>query len=73
MRLRMQKLIWSHFGCKAVNWLIAIKLTLDMPCHLPNVYTKFQVDISKHVEKSPENSDGRKGRKIDGQTTIAMA
>ena len=21
--------------------------------------TKFQIDISKHVEKSPENSDGR--------------
>ena len=24
-----------------------------------NAYSKFQIDISKHVEKSPENSDGR--------------
>ena len=41
-----------------------MKLKLDMSCHLLNAYTKFQIDISKHAEKSPENSDGR----TDGQT-----
>ena len=37
-----------------------MKLKLDMLCHLPNVYTKFQIDISRRVEKGAENSDGRK-------------
>ena len=32
-----------------------MKLKLDMWHHLLNVYTKFQIDISKHVQKSPEN------------------
>ena len=36
-----------------------MKLKLDMSCHLLNVYTEFENDISKHVEKSLENSDGR--------------
>ena len=31
-----------------------MKLELDMWHHLLNVYTKFQTDISKHVQKSPE-------------------
>ena len=26
--------------------------SLDMPYHLLNVYTKFKIDISEHVEKS---------------------
>ena len=30
-----------------------MKLKLDVSCYLPEVYTKFQVHISKHVE--PEN------------------
>ena len=38
---------------------IAIKLIPDMSCHLLNVYTKLLIDISKHVEESPENSDER--------------
>ena len=42
-----------------------MKLKLDMSCHLLNVYTKFQIDISKHVEKESGNADGR--------TDIAMA
>ena len=46
-----------------------MELKLDMPCHLQNVYTKFQIDISKHVEKSPENADGR----TDWWTNIATA
>ena len=45
-----------------------MKLKLNM-CHLLNAYTKFQIDILKHVTKSPENSDGR----TDGQTDIATA
>ena len=32
-----------------------MKLELDMWHHLLDVYTKFQTDISKHVQKSPEN------------------
>ena len=36
-----------------------MQLKLDMSCHLLNVYTKFQIDISKHVEERPENADGR--------------
>ena len=31
---------------------IEIKLKLDMSCHLLNICTKFQIDISKHVQKS---------------------
>ena len=27
-----------------------MKLKLDVSYYLPNVYTKFQIDISKHVE-----------------------
>ena len=37
-----------------------MKLKLGISCHLLNVYTKFQIDISKHVEKRPEmGTDGR--------------
>ena len=32
-----------------------MKLKLDVWHYLLNVYTMFQIDISKHVEKSPEN------------------
>ena len=42
-----------------------MKLKLDMPCDLLNAYTKIQIDISKHVEKSPENSDGPTERRTD--------
>ena len=31
-----------------------MKLKRDMSCYLLNVYTKFQIDISKHVEKTSE-------------------
>ena len=40
-----------------------MKLKLDMSCHLLNAYTKFQIDISKHVEKK----SGKLGR-TDGRT-----
>ena len=40
-----------------------MKLKLDMSCHLLNVYTKFENDIWKHVEKK----SGKLGQ-TDGQT-----
>ena len=51
------------FGCKLdQSDPIVIKLKLDMSCHLLNVYTKFQIDVSKHVEKVRKTrTDGRKG------------
>ena len=30
-----------------------MKLELDLWCHLLDVYNKFQINISKHVEKNP--------------------
>ena len=48
-----------------------MQLKLDMSCNLLNVYTKFQIDISKHVdEKSGKRgrTDGRTDRRTDGQT-----
>ena len=48
-------------------------LKLDMSCHLLNVYIKFQIDISKHVEKCPENGDGRTDGRTDGRMDIATA
>ena len=38
---------------------MVMKLKLDMSCHLLNVYTKFEIDISEHIKESPENPDGR--------------
>ena len=41
-----------NFGCKlGPNDPIMMNLKLDKSCHLLNVYTKFENDISKHVEK----------------------
>ena len=58
-----KKCVWSTFACKVgQSDSIVMKLKLDMSRHLLNVYTKFQIDISKHVEKSPENSE----RRMDG-------
>ena len=61
--------VWPTFSCKVGRRVpIAMKLKLDMSCHLLNVYTKFQIDISKYVEKGPENSGW-----TDGRTEIATA
>ena len=46
-----------------------MQLKLDMSSYLLNVYTKFQIDFLKHVEKSPENADKR----TDGRTDIVTA
>ena len=52
MRPCVEKRIGPLFGQRD---LIAMKLKLDGSCHLPDVYTRFQVHISKYVEKSSEN------------------
>ena len=44
-----------------------MKLKLDMSYHLLNAYTKFQIDISKHVEKK-SGKLGRTDGRTDGQT-----
>ena len=60
----------AMIGCKlGQSDPIVIKLELNMSCHLLSVYTKFQIDISNHVEKSPENVD----RWTDWRTDIATA
>ena len=46
---------------------IVMKLKLDMSCHLLNAYTKFQIDISKHVEKK-SGKLGRTDGRTDGRT-----
>ena len=59
-----KKWVWPTFGCKlGQSDPIVMQLKLDMSCHLLNVYTKFQIDISKHVEEK----SGKRGR-TDGQT-----
>ena len=57
-------------GCKlGQSDPIVMQLKLDMSIYLLNVYTKFQIDFLKHVEKSPENAD----RRTDGRTDIVTA
>ena len=49
-----EKWLWPIFGCKVgQSVLIGMKLELDVWHYLLNVYTMFQNDISKHVEKKP--------------------
>ena len=49
-----EKWLWPIFGCKVGQSVsIGMKLELDMWHYLLNVYTMFQNDISKHVEKKP--------------------
>ena len=43
-------------GCKVGQSVqIGMKLELDMWLHPLDLYAKFQTDISKHVQKRPEN------------------
>ena len=50
------KWLWPSFGCKVGQSVqIGMKLELDVWHHPLDVYAKFQIDISKHVQKSPEN------------------
>ena len=49
-----------------------MKLELDVWRYLLNVYTMFQIDISKHVEKSSENFAKSKMRKNNRQNSENM-
>ena len=54
-----KKWVWPTFGCKlGQSDPIVMQLKLDMSCHLLNVYTKFQIDIPKHIEEK----SGKRGR-----------
>ena len=45
---------WAIIGCKVGQSVpIGMKLELAVWHYLLNVYTMFQIDISKHVEKKP--------------------
>ena len=47
---------WPIFGCKVGQSVqIGMKLETDGWHHPLDVYAKFQTDISKHVQTSPEN------------------
>ena len=47
-------ILWPIFACKVCQSVpIGMKLGLDL-WYILDVYTKFQIDISKHVEKSLE-------------------
>ena len=53
--LNADKWLWPIFGCKVGQSVqMGMKLELDMWHHLLDLYTKFQTDISKHVQKSLE-------------------
>ena len=53
--MNADKWLWPIFGCKVgQSVMIGMKLELDVYHHLlHDVNTKFQTDISKHVEKKP--------------------
>ena len=39
------------------KFLIAMKLELDLWCRLLDVYSKFQINASKHVEKKAQKTE----------------
>ena len=68
MRPWLKKRVWSNSGNKLGYFdLIVMELKVDLSCYLLNVYTKFQIDISKHVEKV------QKLGRTDGQKDIGTA
>ena len=65
----MQKNVFDLFQSVPID----MKLELELWHYLLNVYTMFQIDISKHVEKSPENfakSNTRKNNRQNSENTI---
>ena len=63
--MNADKWLWPLFGCEVNQSVqIGMKLELDMWHHQLNVYTKFQTDISKHVQKVPKSSKNPKRAKI---------
>ena len=68
--MNAEKWLWPIFGCKVGQSVpIGIKLELDVWHYLLNVYTMFQNDVSKHVEKNPENFAKSKTRKNNRQNS----
>ena len=46
----VKKWVWPTFAWKlGQSDPIVMQLKLDMSCHPLNVYTKFQIDISKDI------------------------
>ena len=71
--MNVEKLLWPISGCKVDQSVpIGMKLELDVWHYLLSVYTMFQIDISKHAEKSPENFAKSKTRKNDHQNSENM-
>ena len=64
-----KKWVWPTFRSKLdQSDPIVMQLKLDMSCHLLNVYTKLQIDISKQVEEKSGKrrwTDGRTDRRTD--------
>ena len=53
--MNTEKWIWIILGCKVgQNVPIVMKLKLEMSRHLLDIYNEFQIDILRHVYKSPE-------------------
>ena len=68
--MNAEKWLWPIFGCKVGQRVpIGMKLELDVWHYLLNVYTMFQNDISKHVEKKTENFSKSKTRKDNRQNS----
>ena len=51
---------------------LAMKLELDVWHHLLDVYTKFQIDIPKHVKKALKTSKNPKHAKIIAKNSENM-
>ena len=63
------KWLWPIFGSK-VGQSVPIGMKLDVYNHLLHIYTKFEIDISQHIEKkSPENFEKSKMRKNNRQNS----
>ena len=66
-----QKLLWPIFVCKVRQSVpVGMKLELDMWQHLVDLYTKFQIDISKHGEKSPKNLKKSKNNRQNSENKL---
>ena len=71
-----KKWLWPIFGCKVGQSApVGMKLELDVWHYLLNVYTMFENDISKHVEKKPGKlrkiQDAQKNRQNSENTIFA--
>ena len=63
MRPWLQKMGWPTFGCKlGQSDPIVMQLKLGMSWHLLDVFIKFQIDKSKHVEEK----SGKRGQTDGG-------